>query len=348
MLDLDQIRQWRSDLRHMTKIYKALPWPGPEGPTPEIRRQWVEARRLFASFQENLQGYFAQFPEWAQRPGGKALHSIGVPTLFGSGTRFTWEIDPRAKDSRNAKARYYQRNFRELFKMLDDSLQSPVPLDVKFTAPTEQLRVGPATVVIHNEGRGEGALGKPISPGRGSLNEEALQEVLGILSGVFQKIKRAGFGKALAGLTIHIRFKGRSNAAQSYNYMNDSIEIHGVWMEGADTGNLTHEIGHRFWYRTLTNNARAYWTEMVKSREIKTTDYGATNAIEGFAEAFRLYVDKGPRALNDKARSFFERASRGRVASVVAAYFHGFVDRSNTLTTFRGEPECHKLLTPRQ
>ncbi len=45
------------------------------------------------------------------------------------------------------------------------------------------------------------------------------------------------------------------------------------------------------------------------------TDYGATNPHEAFAEAFRLYVLRGPRALGPWTRSFFERIVRaGRAA----------------------------------
>jgi len=40
------------------------------------------------------------------------------------------------------------------------------------------------------------------------------------------------------------------------------------------------------------------------------SDYGATNPIEAFAEAFQLYVRKGPRALGPWTRHFFERITK--------------------------------------
>jgi hypothetical protein len=165
---------------------------------------------------------------------------------------------------------------------------------------------------------------------------------------------------------------------------------------------LIHEIGHRFYYRSMPTNAQAYWEEVIDSRSVKITagdvqyfvntfirpefdrnehmpyapdvrgrvkaeieeetplrakmhylalhfpggqspdeaasrlmgevdtrvdlefisEYGATNAKEAFAEAFMLWVTKGPRAVQAWTRDFFVRLTRAGGGS--AKYARGF------------------------
>ena len=67
---------------------------------------------------------------------------------------------------------------------------------------------------------------------------------------------------------------------------------------------------------------RAFWKKNYNGARVnleEITDYGSTDEKEAFAEAFMLYVIKGPRAVGPWTRQFFETISRSGGAKLSAA-----------------------------
>jgi hypothetical protein len=109
-----------------------------------------------------------------------------------------------------------------------------------------------------------------------------------------QKITRRRLGEVLSRLVVHVRLQ-ETVSAMSYSSSEDVVTI---W-EGSfdEEDSFLHELGHRFWWRLLDTNARLYWARMWDQGKLPTTDYGDTNEKEAFAEAFSLFLYKGPRSL---------------------------------------------------
>ena len=70
-----------------------------------------------------------------------------------------------------------------------------------------------------------------------------------------------------------------------------------------------HEIGHHVWFKRLTEDDRKEWRDKVYSPLFGklVSQYSDKNAVEGFAEAFSVYVSGGGRVLPPKARDFFKQ-----------------------------------------
>lgn len=67
-----------------------------------------------------------------------------------------------------------------------------------------------------------------------------------------------------------------------------------VNLNARDTwGAARHELGHHVWESYLTAKRREEWTEELWKDGTHISDYGQTNAAEGFAEAFMLYFQGG-------------------------------------------------------
>lgn len=82
---------------------------------------------------------------------------------------------------------------------------------------------------------------------------------------------------------------------------------------------------HSYYAKTIEQVRADHMKEAVgqKIQTERISDYGETNPREAFAEAFRLYVDHGPRTLGPWTRDFFERITRaggrGKFADKVKA-----------------------------
>jgi hypothetical protein len=237
----------------------------------------------------------------------------------------------------------------------------------------EQHQIGGVTVLIKNSDRAN----------RGADFEETIDSELSTLKHAIDRIAHAGFRKATDGLTIILQFDRKDLRAGQYEATKDELIMFPLGMGHEDNDTLTHEIGHRYYFRVLPPNARAYWEETLDNRSAQIeagdvtyfmrhyidpdstgyidrrtiqrkveqesdetlkaklfylaehlpgftnvpaeiekhlmsekgvrvdlefiTEYGATNAKEAFAEAFREWVLRGPRALGPWTREFFMR-----------------------------------------
>lgn len=397
--DVKDLKRWKADLRRMTKIYRSIPSNSGSGysdPTPAEKAMsleiFAEARGLFSQFARNWKTWI--YDELLPPPGaeGETWHHrmirekawtayIALPSF-----QEVWDYKTdthvpapwKLVKERDTNIRRYQRAFTAAFAAIAEYLESEGG-GVETLPPTEKHRIGPATVVIHNQGRKE--------------DENLLRGFLTRFEGMLKSIVSAGFPSAVKGLVVHIHFKMEGWVAGQYVPAKDRLEIHSL---GLGRGTLTHEIGHRFWYKALGNNARAHWNDVLKTRTVEVTegaihtfvnryvrnqkwmlsrrevevllsrqerdeelkaqyrlladhspaytsdpdeilthhlknnkgdkatlehisDYGATSPVEAFAEAFRLYVEKGPRALGPWTRQFFERVNRSGGAKFASA-----------------------------
>lgn len=308
-LDANTVKQWKSDLRRMTKIYKSLPFPEAFSKDPAIDAKWVEAERLFKTFLENLQGILWQgnllrdkgwIEKEIQDAGSDAIYSIRDHFLFPKYREGGFEY-AKIRNERDTNIRRYQKSFNRLFKALDKMVE--VQGEREVLDPYEKTRVGPANVVIHNKGRKTG------NPDHDETMEWFIKSSIVMLDRTFKMVQRRGFGKALPGLTIHIKLDRRSDAAMTYDHDGDDVTIYQGGLGNVDE--LVHEIGHRHWYRVLGSNARRYWSDMWKEHKLPTTSYGDTKDLEAYAEAFKLYVFKGPNALKPMTRQVFENTVSG-------------------------------------
>jgi len=80
---------------------------------------------------------------------------------------------------------------------------------------------------------------------------------------------------------------------------------------------LAHEIGHRFYYRNLSDKGRQAWERhidapyfLARTRREYLTNYALLSPVEAFAEAFSFYIVEGPNYLGPETRAFFEEISR--------------------------------------
>lgn len=399
--DLDK---WRKDLRKMTQIYKSVAHAKPE----EQLALFEEARVLFRTFKKNFEAWVydellpSRNPEkqnYLEKDVAKkvwdALLKVDPSSLFPS------EYDHRVDGYRPAPHKVTQdleRNIARYQVAMNTALKSVAEL-LEYYGSTgksdrlpavEQYQIGGVTVLIKNSDRAA----------RGESIEESIDSELSTLKRAIDRIAKAGFKKATDGLTIILQFDRTDLRAGQYEATKDELVIFPLGMGHEDNDTLTHEIGHRYYFRELPSNARAYWEETLDTRsapieagdityfmrnyvqkpdstgylhldrhemqaeiaqkesddtlkakltylaehipgytmvpsEIEKhlmdekgvkvdlefiTEYGATNPKEAFAEAFREWVLRGPRALGPWTRDFFLRITRAGGGQAKYAY----------------------------
>jgi hypothetical protein len=399
------LAKWEKDLRLMTKVYRSV---GTEG-TERDHEMWDEAERLFKNFRERLEKWayktllpYVKSTDFDKQPGieKKIRSEIWTLLIALGGSLFPEAWDGQnlgdhetpkyvksfhtLKFERDRNVKRYQRAFVAAFKLIEEFLTSNGGEVKRFETAEESYEVGGINVIVRNYGRTERNM------------EDHVETTIKGLRHCLDMLRRAGFGKATEGLTVSLDFDRSDLVAGTYTSVTDELVIYPLGM-GSDRnfGTLIHEIGHRYWYKILPNNAVAYWTEIMqnrgvsiqkedihnfvhrvveplvkreftpstkellragqqeardeveqaKFRELSTlplyhfkhgetfdtkayiehlsefnegetvqteeiTDYANTNPAEAWAEAFRLYVTKGPSALGPWTLSFFKAISR--------------------------------------
>lgn len=405
------IDRWKKDFRRMTKIYRSIPrvTSSYDDPRGYERAQEVakEARALWRTFKDRFEawGFRVVLPKvkrddesWLEGELRSAIsevvHRIRThelfPQIYSSDGSFQADPDVNLGElvrRRDSKIKSFQRPLVKLFKLLDDYIQSSGGA-LERRAPVETYQVAGTTVVVDTYGMRD-------------YGTEDLDRFLQDLRNTgFKPIQRAGFAKALEGLTLHVSFDRSDLVAGQYETAKDTIKIFPLgFSSGKQRSTFIHEVGHRFYYRNLSSNARAHWEETIEGRVTKLekadikafvdtflrsrkwpptrrelesevqqaghdpeteakylkladrlpgftvdpdeieawwldnlvgervqleeiTEYGTTNPVEAFAEAFTEWVQKGPRALNPWTQNFFRVISRSggaKLAHRVAA-----------------------------
>lgn len=267
------VERWRKDLRLMTKIYKSIE---PESDERNLAL-WAEGERLFRKFKENFNQwvYRVVLPlvekdretyvqKQIRKEAGDAIYTIDPSMLFP--TRWGGEGQPRVPDLpefRHARERNitrYQKAFNKVLKTLDDYFASGGK-----TSPfkDEQYEVAGMSVLVQGYGRG-GFEGR----------EEDLDRVLRNLRDLVAPVIRAGFKKATQGLKVVIDYnpgpgEGLTNA--KYSPGPDRMLIYGLGLAGQAGGTIAHELGHRYWFKEMSGQARTHWDDVISNSGVTIT-----------------------------------------------------------------------------
>ena len=396
-VDKSVVKKLQQDFRRVTKIYKDIPTKADwdyetleHKYDPSWLAKWQDAERVFSGFRQNIEDWVYKVliqhsapkkDSWAQRAVREKAwtflsHLSGLfPRSWNYRTQLhvdaPWELDQK----RDTNIRRYQKSFREFIESLKDLIENEEGVIER--APTsESFELAGMNVVVWNADRDSLLFSNQV------WSDKFLRD----LSRQAQEIIQAGFKDALDGLTVHVRFDRTDMTAGQYNREKDRLDIFPLGMtagKGATT--FIHEVGHRFYFRMMSNRAQQHWEDVIETRQVKITpedvgvfmgkiwdvkyrdrelvqlvqrskfdpetkakfnyladhnpaytsepkevgdhhlkfnvgekvtiehisDYGATNPWEAFAEAFQLYVRKGPRAIGPWTRDFFERVTRG-------------------------------------
>lgn len=123
------------------------------------------------------------------------------------------------------------------------------------------------------------------------VSEGQVRDHLNYMRRAIERVRRAGFGRALDGALFHLRYgsptenrltPGRGEGGHYRVTLGDPDgERTGditVWAQSATeqsgarrTDIVAHELGHRYYYRKLTPGAREAWEEAITSRTIAIT-----------------------------------------------------------------------------
>jgi hypothetical protein len=128
---------------------------------------------------------------------------------------------------------------------------------------------------------------------RDVINPRYVADYIKSLQGAKQVLEKAGFGKLWRG-EIHIYPKakaareGYSSANAAYVPDEDTIEVYGTYNVKM-VRSLVHEIGHRHYFKGLTQAERGEFGKYFGAVK-PVTHYGSTNAEEEFSETFANYV----------------------------------------------------------
>jgi len=274
------LQQWASDLRRMTKIYRSIPEQEDEAKRLVMFR---EARELFSTFRKNFElwvyRHVLPVPDknesWIIKQVREkawsaivALREMLFPKAWNYQTEAHEDAPWKVKDVIDTNVRRYQKAFNEAFKVLEEYLQDEerrTGKPVERAPLEEKYSVAGMNVVI----RGFGRIGE---------YEDDVDVFMRRLDEFARRIARAGFGDALKGLTVFIDFadfdrgtKTEGLVAGQYNSSKDSLQIFPLGFIASDGGTFTHEVGHRFWFRQLPGNARAHWTERLDDQTVEIT-----------------------------------------------------------------------------
>ena len=308
VIDNATLDKWKKDLRLMTKIYKSVPtdyfsWEDDHAKKEEAIAIWEEAKTLFLRFKDNFQKwiYKTVLPKPTEKGLESALeksiktsawnfiYTLEIPVLFPS-SRNREEQDTLSfsefRNNRDKNIKRYQLAATKVFADLDEYIGSQGgPLDRRDSE--EHFNVGGVQVIVENWGRGS------------EHTEAEFHMAMNQLNKRIKRIESAGFSEAIQGLTITMAFDQKEwNTTGKYNPTTDTLTLYPLALAGKDTGEgtLTHECGHRFYWKVLPGQARVYWEDVLHSRGLKITKddiYRFVQAISSKIDPKKLYEMAG-------------------------------------------------------
>lgn len=336
-ISTDLIKSLQSDLKKMTAIYKSIPENSlgdPDG------RLFKEAEKLFQQFASNLKEVVTKQildhdvmskDDERDRQLRKKVSSLSFSLTRGGINKGT-EMFPRTSPSQGAPPHYfqldkvrdtnirrYQGEARAFFDALTDWVASKSQEGVapEREAMLERTTLAGVSVVINKTGSGDWIKEWDSSP------EEALRYYLPTLEHSFGRIRKMGFGVALNGLEVHINFRPSSqkvenfgHAAGTYDHTRDVVNMYpnGFVTEVGDQDyTITHEIGHRFWYRNVSTNGRAAWTDAFHNKAMTTVTKESADLWSNALSSRDFWKESEKRAL---AQRLTEGADRATVAHI--------------------------------
>lgn len=282
--DASLVATLKADIKRLVALYRSLypPSSWKDGrliePEAQVVRKWVNARDAFRDAVNNWEYVvyhvlLADKPDenrnYEERPlAAKAwsfLHEIRPSGLFPT----RWDYETERHDmlapwelvkNRDKSIRRIQTRGREFAKALDEFFIGGGPVERR--PAFDVYNIDGVKVVIDNRYREE-AKKDPLY---------SFEDYLRELHRQMQPIRKAGFGHLLQDLVIVIDFDPKASAAGTYSHYGDKVTILPWGMNPAKSHVLTHELGHRLYYKHLKPQAVKAWDERMKSRKTYTTE----------------------------------------------------------------------------
>ena len=330
-VDSNAIKKWAKDLRVLTKAYKQI---GSNSEDPKTIQDFKKVRRAFGTFQENFEKwvykFFLQY-KWTGASGNtesweakevrekcwRAVTNLGgnFPEMWDFQTQKHRESPNILSREREKNIRRYRAEFREGIKALLQYVA--IHGDQEREKPIEQAKIGPVKLVIHNHKRKGG------SPQGEESRERSFKQLVDGIKHWCKQIQKAGFGKCIEGLELHLDFGLTGESGDMVNgeyYMNkDIMKLYGTGMT-QDT--FTHELGHRFWYRELPSNAKKHWQDTIKSKKVSIERTDVENFVKKYFDKHgsKLYKRRAGLKVIDKKEDNVETKAKYKVLQMTPVY----------------------------
>jgi len=325
------IKKWAKDLRVLTKAYKQI---GSNSEDPKTIQDFKKVRRAFGTFQENFEQWVYKFflqykwtgasdnmESWeakeVREKCWRAVTSLGgnFPEMWDFQTQ-KHRVSPQIlAREREKNIRRYRAEFREGIKALLQYVA--IHGDQEREKPIEQAKIGPVKLVIHNHKRKGG------SPQGEESRERSFKQLVDGIKHWCKQIQKAGFGKCIEGLELHLDFGLTGESGDMVNgeyYMNkDIMKLYGTGMT-QDT--FTHELGHRFWYREVPSNAKKHWQDTIKSKKVSIERVDVENFVKKYFDKHgsKLYKRRSGLKVIDKKEDNAEIKAKYKVLQMTPVY----------------------------
>jgi len=271
---LKEIEKWKTDLRKMTKIYKSLKSEN----TPQAVKQFKEAQKLFITFRQNWERWYTQFIKKKFVPGGDNTESIyskearikgyqaemSINNIFPDDYyegKFTPRPDlldyPRYNkgDTRKNKILVYQKAFKKAFIAMEELIK--YQFDLVTPDKREQINIAGINLLITTDRDTD------------DWAKKKLKLFIDTVPKAVKAIKQAGFKDSLRGLTVRLRLVEKpgfgGDKGGEYISSDDTLAIYtwGMVDQSSALHTLVHELGHRFFRRSLTKSAQEAWGKAI-------------------------------------------------------------------------------------
>jgi len=330
-VDSNAIKKWAKDLRVLTKAYKQI---GSNSEDPKTIQDFKKVRRAFGTFQENFEQWVYKFflqykwtgasdnmESWeakeVREKCWRAVTSLGgnFPEMWDFQTQKHRASPQILAREREKNIRRYRAEFREGIKALLQYVA--IHGDQEREKPIEQAKIGPVKLVIHNHKRKGG------SPQGEESRERSFKQLVDGIKHWCKQIQKAGFGKCIEGLELHLDFGLTGESGDMVNgeyYMNkDIMKLYGTGMT-QDT--FTHELGHRFWYREVPSNAKKHWQDTIKSKKVSIERVDVENFVKKYFDKHgsKLYKRRAGLKVIDKKEDNAEIKAKYKVLQMTPVY----------------------------
>ena len=330
-VDSNAIKKWAKDLRVLTKAYKQI---GSNSEDPKTIQDFKKVRRAFGTFQENFEQWVYKFflqykwtgasdnmESWeakeVREKCWRAVTSLGgnFPEMWDFQTQKHRASPQILAREREKNIRRYRAEFREGIKALLQYVA--IHGDQEREKPIEQAKIGPVKLVIHNHKRKGG------SPQGEESRERSFKQLVDGIKHWCKQIQKAGFGKCIEGLELHLDFGLTGESGDMVNgeyYMNkDIMKLYGTGMT-QDT--FTHELGHRFWYREVPSNAKKHWQDTIKSKKVSIERVDVENFVKKYFDKHgsKLYKRRAGLKVIDKKEDNAEIKAKYKVLQMTPIY----------------------------
>ena len=332
-----------SDLKKLTILYKSLTSADedPDG------KKFKQVRQLFYTFGDNLlelvtvqvldEEKEAEEKNWVAPRLRKTVWDLRFALKEGGTTRGT-EMFPvygnapnyaLLVNNRDANIRRYQTAARAFFEALTDwsEYMERIGESVEKPAMVEKTTLAGVQFIIEKMNDVDWTKNWQMSI------DESLQRFLPSIEGTMANIRKAGFGAALDGMQVFISFRkgtmrvaGGAHASGVYDRAADQITLFPwAFMSGGAHDRkeqdyaITHEVGHRFWYRNVSAGGRAEWTEIMGDA---TTTKVTPESVDVWVDALLSTKSKDHMWKISEKDALVETLSRGADSDLVAHLRH--------------------------